>query len=138
MPDWGQFVRNLAYGAVHRPAQVVRWVGEQLTNEAAPIGAAYVELANQLDAQAYEQLQPYVPPLPPLTWVPPPVLVIPPPPPPPWVPPVGYTKDFKNAHDPTIAPLEEINAWEAQYPGTVWSSPSFDWWTFYWSVTRKA
>ena len=72
MIDIDQLARNFAFGAVHRPAQVLRWMGGLFQNEAAPVGAAMIEAANALDYEAYEQLQPYVEPLPTVTFAPPP------------------------------------------------------------------
>jgi hypothetical protein len=83
MPDYDQMLRNVGYGLAHRPAQVIRWLGEQFKNEASPLGKALIDLADQVDAEAYDALRPYVPPLPPLTGPPPgPPGPFPPPPPP--------------------------------------------------------
>ena len=74
MPDWDQAARNLMYGAVHRPAQVLRWMGHRflMAPPATPLGQDLVDAADELDQIAYEQLQPFVPPLPGLTIPPPP------------------------------------------------------------------
>lgn len=77
------------YGVVHRPAQVVRWAGGLLQNEAAPLGQALIRLSSEIDMEAYHQLEPYVPPLPGLTFGPPPGPPVPcsaytPAPPEPW------------------------------------------------------
>lgn len=78
MPDYDRTARNVAYGLIHRPCQVIRWVGEQLTNQALPIGQFLANSADELDAIAGAQLNPYVPYPPPL---PMPGMVGPPPPP---------------------------------------------------------
>lgn len=79
MPDWDQLVRNLLYGAAHRPAQIVRWVGEQLNHDPRfAVGAPLIEAANEVDLAAGAALHPYVPPL----GFGPGFLVGPPPPPP--------------------------------------------------------
>ena len=74
MPDYNQLLRNIGYGALHRPAQLTRWFGGLFQNEAAPIGQAIVQFANEVDAAALEAFQPYVPPLPTATLGPPPGL----------------------------------------------------------------
>src|SRR5208282_5932383 len=60
------------------PAQVLRWVGGQLRNEALPIGEAMQRAANQLDVDAFNSLHPYVPPLLPLPMVPGGLSMVPP------------------------------------------------------------
>lgn len=72
MPDWGQLARNLAYGAIHRPAQFVRWFGNQFEGYAAPLGQELVGLANEVEFEAGQQLQPFVPPMPQVSLPPPP------------------------------------------------------------------
>ncbi len=99
MIDWHQFSRNVLYGVIHRPAQVVRWLGHRFQNEAAPLGAALVEAANEVDGMAYQQLQPYVPTSP--------GLVAPPPPPPPPPPPTGPIYCLPWVYTPKPALTEE-------------------------------
>ncbi len=69
MPDWDQFIRNLVYGAAHRPAQVIRWMGQQFNQEAAPLGSGLILAANDLDTQAQALCLPYVPPRPSLVTI---------------------------------------------------------------------
>ena len=58
MTDWDQFARNLLYGAVHRPAQVLGWVSHRFVGEAAPIGQALMAGVSQIDAEAFNALSP--------------------------------------------------------------------------------
>ncbi len=60
--DWDQFVRNLLYGAVHRPAQVLAWLGGLYSGEADPVGAALKQMASEIDSAAFLSLRPYVAP----------------------------------------------------------------------------
>lgn len=73
--DWNQFLRNLAYGAVHRPAQLVRWYGNLLARAevVGELGQSLARGATEIEQAAFSQLRPSIPP---------PVGVNAPPPPP--------------------------------------------------------
>ena len=93
-PDWNQAVRNVLYGAVHRPAQVLEWVGGLIQGPAEEIGQALVSVARRMDNDAAETLSPYVPPLPVVTIPAPPTRTHQPRTLPQWVKPSGTVYPF--------------------------------------------
>jgi len=137
---WNQTARNLAYGAIHRPAQVLRWVGGLLNNEAAPVGSGMIEAADQADAFAYEAFQPYVPQPPGLVNPPPGSVVTQPQPshrsPPQSIFPCAVGQSLETGYiDPQSPPTWLISEYEGKYPGTVWSV-WYNWQDFHWWLKR--
>ena len=127
--DYDQLARNVLYGLVHRPAQLLRWIGGRYSNQAAPVGAAIQQAASQIDSAAFSALGPYLPPSPPpngLGTAPP---AIPPPPPTgpiyvkpsgpllgPFTCPVGYKL---KQNEISFAYLPEFTCVREDYTGTV-------------------
>jgi len=131
--DYGQMLRNLGYGAIHRPAQLVQWLAAKLdTPTLEPLLAPIRTAAADIDQEAAEQLQPYVPSPPALQWGPPPST----PPVRSTIPAIGQVTGCLG-YDPEIAPLGQLAPWQKKYP-TLTFQLQWHWhgWWGCWSVWR--
>lgn len=128
MVDLDQTTRNVLFGLVHRPAQVLKWIGGKFSNEAGPLGTAIEGAASQIDSAAFLALQPSVATSPPLIGLGTGPTAPPPPPPgplyikpsgPPLGPftcPVGYKL---KQNEISFAYLPEFTCVRQDYTGTV-------------------
>ena len=131
MPDYDQLMRNLAYGVAHRSAQLTRWFGETFWSDPpmGQVGQNIVQFADEVESMAFNGFLPYVPPLPSNVTI---VRVLHGT----SEPAIGAKHYFPGDHDPVIAPLAAIQAYESQWPNTVWSPPHYDPRYLLWYVER--